>query len=645
EEVGARVSIGRPITNTKAYVLDGEMEPVPVGVVGELYVGGEGLAVGYVSRPELTAERFVPSPFGTGERLYRTGDLVRWQGDGKLEFLGRRDGQVKVRGYRIELGEVEAALSRHPAVGEVVVVAREDAPGDKRLVAYAVAKPGYELEAGELRGWVKETLPEYMVPSAVVELKALPLTPNGKVDRKALPAPELSEAREEDFTAPSTPVEEKLASIFEEVLGLERVGARGDFFELGGHSLLATQLVSRVRETFGLELPLRDVFEAPTVEALARRVESESGGEAGAQAPPLKRVPRDGALPLSFAQQRLWFLDQLEPGSAFYNVPAVVKLKGELDVGALERSFEELVRRHEALRTTFRVENGEPVQVISEEPRLAFPVEELSGLPEAEREAEAKRRVEEEALRPFDLARGPLLRTKLLKLGEREHVLVLVMHHIVSDGWSMGLLVRELGGLYEAFSRGKPSPLAELPVQYADYAAWQRQWLSGEVLEEQLGYWRKQLEGAPPALELPTDKPRPAVQSFRGGYRGFQWPRELQDAVKALAKKEGATPFMVLLAAFQTVLARYAGQQDVSVGSPIANRTRAETEGLIGFFVNTLVLRSKLDGDTTFRELLGQVREVTLGAYAHQEVPFEKLVEELRPERDLSRGPLFQVMF
>ncbi|WP_116121188.1 non-ribosomal peptide synthetase, partial [Archangium gephyra] len=551
-------------------------------------------------------------------------------------------GQVKVRGYRIELGEVEAALSRHPAVGEVVVVAREDAPGDKRLVAYAVAKPGYELEAGELRGWVKETLPEYMVPSAVVELKALPLTPNGKVDRKALPAPELSEAREEDFTAPSTSAEEKLASIFEEVLGLERVGARGDFFELGGHSLLATQLVSRVREAFGVELPLRAVFEAPTVEKLAARILAT---KAGIEAPPLKRVPRDGALPLSFAQQRLWFLDQLERGSAFYNVPAVVKLTGALQEDVLEKSFEELVRRHEALRTTFRTENGKPVQVISEQVRVPLERLDLRGQPEAEREAEARRRAEQESQRPFDLARGPLLRTTLLKLGEREHVLVLVMHHIVSDGWSMGILVREVAGLYEAFSKGKPSPLAELPVQYADYAAWQRQRLSGEVLEEQLGYWRKQLEGAPPALELPTDKPRPAVQTYRGEHRSFQWPRELQEAVKALAKKEGATPFMVLLAAFQVVLGRYAGQEDVSVGSAIANRTRAETEGLIGFFVNTLVLRTKLDGDATFRELLGQVREVTLGAYAHQEVPFEKLVEELRPERDLSRGPLFQVMF
>ncbi|MGZ3458804.1 MAG: amino acid adenylation domain-containing protein, partial [Archangium sp.] len=578
EEVGATVSIGRPITHTKAYVLDGDMQPVPVGVRGELYVGGDGLARGYVGRPELTAERFVPNPFGEGERLYRTGDLVRWRADGRMEFLGRRDGQVKVRGYRVEVGEVEAALAAHPAVSEGVVVAREDAPGDKRLVAYAVPKPGQKVEAAALRGFLGEVLPEYMVPSAFVALETLPLTPNGKVDRKALPAPDFREAEGEGFSAPRTETEERVAGIFAEVLGLERVGAQGDFFELGGHSLLATQLVSRVREAFGVELPLRDVFEAPTVERLATRLEGESGRAAGVQAPPLKRVPRDEALPLSFAQQRLWFLDQLERGSAFYNVPAVVRLTGALEVEALERSFGALVRRHEALRTTFRTEGGAPVQVIAEEPVLAFCVEDLSSLSSrAEREAEARRRVEEEARRPFDLERGPLLRTKLLRLGEREHVLVLVMHHIVSDGWSMGVLVRELAGLYEAFSRGKPPPLAELPVQYADYAAWQREWLRGEVLEEQLGYWRKQLEGAPSALELPTDRPRPAVQTYRGGHRRIQWTRELQEAVRALAQREGATPFMVLLAAFQVLLGRYSGQADVSVGSAIANRTRAET--------------------------------------------------------------------
>ncbi|NOJ91095.1 amino acid adenylation domain-containing protein, partial [Myxococcus xanthus] len=644
EEVGASVSIGRPVKNTVAYVLDGTMRPVPVGVPGELYVGGDGLAVGYVGRPELTAERFVPSPFGEGERLYRTGDVVRWQGNGTLEFLGRADTQVKVRGYRIELGEVEAALAQHSGVSEAVVVAREDGSEGKRLVAYVTAEEGASLDMGALRSHMKQRLPEYMVPSAYVVLESLPLTPNGKVDRKALPTPDAQGPKTAHFEAPRTATEQKLASIFAEVLNVERVSIDDDFFELGGHSLLATQLVSRVRESFQVELPLRDVFESPTVEKLALRLGHAQVGRLMPQGPPLRRAPRQGALPLSFAQQRLWFLDQLEPGSAFYNVPVAVRLTGALNVAALRRSFDELVRRHESLRTTFRAQDGMPVQVVSDtaSTRLEF----LACGPQdgGEEGLETRRIAEQEALRPFNLATGPLLRATLLKEGEEAHVLVLVMHHIVSDGWSMGVLVRELVALYEAYAQGRESPLTELEVQYADYAVWQREWLKGEVLEEQLEYWRKQLEGAPAALELPTDKARPAVQTYRGDTRGLEWSKELWEGVKGLAQRENATPFMVLLAAFQVVLSRYARQEDVCVGTAIANRTRAETEGLIGFFVNTLVLRTKVSAATSFRELLAQVREVTLGAYAHQEVPFERLVEELQPERDLSRSPLFQVM-
>ncbi|MFP2964422.1 condensation domain-containing protein, partial [Myxococcus sp. 1LA] len=442
---------------------------------------------------------------------------------------------------------------------------------------------------------------------------------NGKVDRKALPAPEAQGQKAEHFVAPRTTEEQKLAAIFSEVLNLNRVSADDDFFDLGGHSLLATQLVSRVREAFQVELPLREVFEAATVEKLALRL-GESLAEASVlQAPPLTRVSRKGTLPLSFAQQRLWFLDQLEPGSAFYNVPVVVKLIGTLDVEALRRSFSELVRRHESLRTTFRAQDGVAVQVVSDESTARLEVLEVDS-------SSVKQFAEEEALRPFDLAMGPLLRATLLKVAEGEHVLVLVMHHIVSDGWSMGILVRELVALYEAYSQGRESPLAELAVQYADYSVWQREWLQGEVLEAQLGYWRGQLEGAPAALELPTDKVRPAVQTYRGATTELEWPKALWEGVKQLAQRESATPFMVLLAAFQAVLARYSGQDDVSVGTAIANRTRAETEGLIGFFVNTLVLRAKLQPEKSFRALLAQVREVTLGAYAHQEVPFERLV-------------------
>ncbi|MBZ4423289.1 non-ribosomal peptide synthetase, partial [Myxococcus sp. RHSTA-1-4] len=609
----------------------------------ELYVGGEGLAVGYVGRPELTAERFVPSPFGDGARLYRTGDKVRWLKNGTLEFLGRGDTQVKVRGFRIELGEVETALTQHSGVNEAVVIAREDGAEGKRLVAYVTAKEA--VDASSLRAHLKQRLPEYMVPSAYVVLDVLPLTPNGKVDRKALPAPEtVLEVDRREYVAPRTPVEEVLAGLWSEVLRQDKVGVRDDFFALGGHSLLATQLVSRVRESFQVELPLRELFESPTVAQLAQRIESARAISAGTQAPPLMRAPRDGAPPLSFAQQRLWFLEQLEPGSTVYNVPSAVRLTGALDVSAMERAFHELVRRHESLRTTFQVVGGAPVQVVDPRGQARLDVVELSNLPEADREAEARRRTQEESQRPFDLERGPLLRTTLLKLSTQEHVLVLVMHHIISDGWSMGLLVQEIAQLYAAFSQARPSPLPELPLQYADYAVWQREWLSGDVLEAQLRYWKQQLEGAPRLLELPTDLPRPAVQSLEGAFAPFSLGRELSDAVKALGRREGVTPFMVLLAAFQAVLARYSGQEDICVGSPIAGRTRGETEGLIGFFVNTLVLRTRLDGNPSFRELLARVREVTLGAYAHQDVPFEKLVEELRPERSLSHSPLFQVM-
>jgi amino acid adenylation domain-containing protein len=608
-------------------------------------VGGEGLAVGYVGRPELTAERFVPNPFGKGERLYRTGDVVRWRGDGTLEFLGRRDTQVKVRGFRIELGEVETALASNPGVSEAVVVAREDGTEGKRLVAYVTVKEGAAMDAGTLRTHLKQRLPEYMVPFAYVVLDALPLTPNGKVDRKALPEPDSESAtHRREYVAPRTPVEQTLATLWSEVLRHDGPGVLDDFFELGGHSLLATQLVSRIRDAFQVELPLRELFESPTVARLAQRVEAARARAPGTQAPPLKRAPRDGALPLSFAQQRLWFLEQLEPGSTVYNVPTAVRLSGALDTHALERAFDALVHRHESLRTTFQVANGSPVQVIDPRGHARLNGVDLSSFPDASRDEEARRWALVESQRPFDLAQGPLLRTTLLKLSEQEHVLVLVLHHIISDGWSMGLLVHEVAELYAAFAQGRPSPLPELPLQYADYAVWQREWLRGDVLDAQLGYWKQQLAGAPRLLELPTDLPRPAVQSLEGAFVPFSLGRELTDAVKALGRREGVTPFMVMLAAFQAVLARYSGQDDVCVGSPIAGRTRAEAEGLIGFFVNTLVLRTRLDGNPSFRELLARVREVTLGAYAHQDVPFEKLVEELRPERSLSHSPLFQVM-
>ncbi|HEX9939684.1 MAG TPA: amino acid adenylation domain-containing protein, partial [Longimicrobium sp.] len=634
----AVIPIGGPIPNARAYVVDGPGRPVPVGVVGELWVGGAGVTRGYLGRPGLTAERFVPDPFSgdAGARLYRTGDRVRWRADGVIEYLGRFDDQVKVRGFRIELGEVEAVLRRHEGVADCVVMVRTDG-GEQRLVAYVVG----DVETDALRAHLRRSVPEYMVPSAFVSLDALPLTPNGKVDRKALPAPEYAGA--DRYVAPRTPVEEVLAGVWAEVLRLERVGVQESFFELGGHSLLATRVVSQVRALFGVELPLRALFEGPTVAELAGRVEEIR--RAGLPVPPpVVPAGRTGPLPLSFAQERLWFQERLDSGSATYNIPVAWRLAGALDVAALERALGEIVRRHETLRTVFAEVGGSPVQVIAPFGGFALPVEELSALGEDDREAAVRRRVGEEVRRPFDLAAGPLFRAALLRLGEEDHVLLLSMHHIVSDGWSMGVLFRELSALYEAYREGRESPLAELPVQYADYAVWQREQLGGEVLDRQLSYWRERLAGAPELLELRTDRPRPPVRTYGGAKVPMELSPELVERLQALGRSEGATLYMVLLGAYQVLLSRYSGSDDIVVGSPIAGRTSKEVEELIGFFVNPLVLRTDLSGDPSFRETLRRVREATLGAYEHQAVPFERLVAELRPERSLSHTPLFQAM-
>jgi amino acid adenylation domain-containing protein len=642
------VPIGRPFANMQIYLLDGNLQPVPVGVYGEIYVGGVGLARGYHRRAELTAEKFIPNPFSKvpGARLYRTGDRARYLPDGNIEFAGRSDDQVKIRGFRIEIGEVEAALGKHPALREAVVAVREDRPGEKRLVAYFVPFEKARLACGELRRFLLEKLPEYMVPSAFVQLETLPLTPNGKIDRRALPAPELSRRElEEDYVAPRTPVEEMLAGIWSRVLSLDQISVFDNFFVIGGHSLLAAQVNSRLRDAFQIELPLRNLFEFPTIASLAERVELAMASRNGLVVPPIRPVPREQAIPLSFAQERLWFLDQLNPGSPSYNIPEAYRLVGPLKLAALEQSLNEIVRRHESLRTTFAWGDEHPVQIIAPELNLSLPVVDLSSLPEAEREVAVEHLAAEEARRPFDLARGPLLRTTVLRLSEEEHVVLLTIHHIISDDWSTFVYLREMAILYEAFAAGQKSPLPPLAIQYADFAHWQRQWLQGEVLEAQLAYWKQQLSGSPLVLELPTDHPRPAVQSSRGANCSFTLPEALSSAIKELSNQEGATLFMTLLAAFQTLLYRYTGQDEINVGTPVTNRTRSELEGLIGFFANTLVMRAELSGEPSFRELLKRVREVALGAYAHQDLPFEKLVYELQPERDLSRSPLFQVMF
>ncbi|MBB4635036.1 non-ribosomal peptide synthetase/type I polyketide synthase [Longimicrobium terrae] len=641
---GTRIPpLGRPTDNVRLYVLDPFGHPLPPGVPGELCIGGVQVARGYLGRPALTAEKFIPDPFGPepGGRLYRSGDRVRHRVDGELEFLGRTDFQVKIRGYRIETGEVEAALREFPGVRDAIVVAREDAPGDRRLVGYAAVE-GEAPSPRAVRDALRERLPEYMVPSAFVFLDRLPMSGTGKVDRAALPAPEQAPA-DAGWTAPRTPVEEALAGIWGTVLGVERVGAHDDFFELGGHSLLATRVVSRVREVFGVEARLRALFEAPTVAGLAARIEALR--RAGVPAPPaIAPADRSRPLPLSFAQERLWFLDRMPEGAA-YVIPQGMRLAGALDIPALERALGEVMRRHEVLRTVFREGDEGPVQVITPFNGFTLPVEDLSRATPAEREAVVERRAAESVARPFDLAAGPLFRASLLRLAEDDHALLLSVHHAVADGWSMAVLDTELGALYEAFRRGDPSPLPEPPVQYADYAAWQRTHLRGEALDRELGWWKERLAGAPALLELPADHPRPAVMAFRGGFELVHYPAELLDRLQALARREGATLYMVLLGAFQALLARYAGTDDVVVGTTTAGRTRAELEPLIGLFMNTLALRTDLSGDPSFRELLRRVRDVTLGAYEHQDLPFEKLVAELRPERSLSHTPVFQVLF
>ncbi|MEW5931700.1 MAG: amino acid adenylation domain-containing protein, partial [Gemmatimonadota bacterium] len=635
---GRSVPIGRAVANARAYVLDPEGAPAPLGVPGELYLGGAGMARGYVGRLDATAERWVPDALSgeAGARLYRTGDRVRRLASGALEWLGRTDEQVKVRGFRVEPGETEAALLAHPAVREAVVAVRGEG-GDARLVGWVVPADD-SFSADDVRRWLADRLPAHVVPTALVALETLPLTPGGKLDRRALPAPDASSlSGGEAGQRPRTVEEETLAGIWATVLGVQP-GVRDDFFALGGHSLLAARVAARVRQAFGVELPLRAVFDAPTLEALAARV-AEARRAGGDPLPPLRRIPRDGPLPASFAQERLWVIDRMEPGSAAYNLPAVLRLSGPLDAAGLERALAGVVRRHEALRTTLAERDGRPVQVVHPPRPAALPTGDLSALAPAVRAAAVRRLAAEEAARPFDLAAGPLLRAALLRLGDEEHVLLLTLHHAVGDAWSTSVLLGDLAAAYGG------AGLPELPVQYADFAAWQRARLTGDILDRHRGWWRERLAGAPAALELPTDRPRPPVWSGRGASLAFSLPPELSRGVQALARAEGATPFMVLLAAWQALLARWSGQDDVVVGTPVAGRTAAETEPLVGFFVNTLALRTDLSGDPPFRDAVARVRDAALGALAHQELPFERLVEELGVARDLARNPVFQTVF
>jgi amino acid adenylation domain-containing protein len=640
------IPIGSPISNTEVYLLDKHLQPVTIGSPGELYTGGDGLARGYLNRPELTAEKFLPNPFSEpGSRLYRTGDLARYLPDGNIEFLGRIDNQVKIRGFRIEPGEVEAMLTQHPSVQQVVVLAREDTPGDKRLVAYAVPDQDATPAVSELRSFLKSRLPEYMVPSTFVLLDRLPLTPNGKIDHAALPVPEKkSPELERNYLSPRTPLEEALTKMWSNVLGIPRVGINDNFLELGGHSLMATQLICRVRDTFQVELPLDSFFNSATVANLAQIIENDKLRTNGLQFTAIHPVPCGGDLPLSFSQRRVWFLQQLEPENVSYHFQVIFRLTGILNIPVLERSLSEMVCRHEILRTTFPAINGRPVQVIHDAPPFRLPVVNLQPLPEAEREAEVQRLIKKEIQRPFNLNQLPLIRWTLLKLSENEHLLVHVEHHLLHDGWSFNVFVRELMELYKAFSAGNPSPLPKMPIQFVDFALWEQEWLQSEAAKEQLAYWKGKLTGHS-FLELPSDRPRPAVQSFRGAAPRMDLPLNLCAELRSLSRRENVTLFMTMLAAFVTLLHRYTGQVDFCVGSGVANRRWRETEGLIGMIINNIVLRNDLSGNPTVRELLTRVRDTTLEAYAHQDLPFDKVVEALQPKRELSHNPLFQVIF
>ncbi len=641
-------TLGGAIEGLSVHLLDPDGEEVAGEGDGEICLGGVGVVRGYLNRPELTAERFIPDPFsdGPGARLYRSGDLARRLPDADLLFLGRVDFQVKIRGNRIELGEIEAVLGEHDGVQTAVVVARQEGK-EKRLVGYVVRREP-SLTVSALRDFLGERLPDFMIPAAFVFLEAMPMTPTGKVDRKALPAPGCSRPELDTvYAPPRSRTEEVLARIWGDLLGLEGIGVLDNLFELGGHSLLAAQIVTRVREEMGVELPLPDVFEHPTVELLARRIGlvRDLGAAAEEELPPIGPAPRDRPIPLSFTQERVWFLNQLSPGNCAYNFQFTVRFRGPLRPAVLAAALSEVIRRHEVLRTTFPEVDGSPVQVIHPPWRAPVPVVDLRSLPEAEREPAALRLVHQEIRRSFDLERLPLMRWLLLRLAEEDHLLLQVEHHFVHDGWSLAVFLREVKELYVAFHEGRPSPLPEPPVQYTDFTVWQRQWLQGDALAGQLSWWIDRLAGSPPVLELPTDRPRPRAHSFRGAALRADLPRDLYGDVRAVARREGFTLFMASLAAFYALLYRYTGQGDILLGSGIANRRLRELEHMVGMVVNTVVLRTALEGSVTFRELLARVRRTMLDAHAHQDVPFEKIVEELQPDRELSRNPMFQVLF
>jgi amino acid adenylation domain-containing protein len=646
-EGDGRVPIGRPIANSLVLLLDADMNLAPIGVPGEIYIAGEGLARCYLNRPDLTAEKFVPDPFSSraGDRLYRTGDRARYLPDGNLDFLGRIDNQVKIRGFRIELAEVESALRNHEAVKECVASVCEDERGDKKIVAYVVPEPRKPLTEGGLRRFLREMLPEYMLPSRFMILESLPLTPNGKLNRNALvsaasPVPE----ERPGFQGVATPVEETLLAIWKQVLGLDSIGLEDNFYDIGGHSLLATRIASRVREAFRIEISLRTVLKSPTIRELSARINESLQASHRSPAHQIERSADDGPAPLSFAQQRLWLLNQLDPESPAYNVSFALDVGGKLNVEALCQALREFVRRHEPLRSSIRVEGSRPVQEVGDFIDFEVPIIDVSALPIDEREAAAGRLAQAEARRIFDLSRPPMVRARFLRASSEEHTLVVTVHHVAFDGWSLGIFFREIGALLESYRSGRASELVENPIRYSDFSRWQREWMGGDMLSEQLSYWKCRLADFPPLLDLPSIRQRSAIRNTRGDIYRFDISHSLTESLRGLSRREGATFFMVLMAAFKALLCRYTGQEDIIVGAPIANRHRAEIEPLAGFFSNMVAMRTDLSGDPTFSELLKRVRETSLGAYAHQDLPFERLVEEIQPERSLGRTPVFQTV-
>ncbi|EAZ88188.1 non-ribosomal peptide synthetase, partial [Crocosphaera chwakensis] len=640
-ELYRTIPIGRPLPNRKTYILDTQKNPVPIGVVGELYIGGEGLACGYLNQFELTQEKFINNPFEIGQ-LYKTGDLARYLTDGNIEFLGRIDNQVKLRGFRIELGEIETILTKYSYVREAKIMIREDNYSNQRLVAYIILNPCQTSSlkiSQQIKEYLQEKLPNYMIPSVFIILETFPLTPNGKIDYHSFPEPDFSTLKK-NYIAPRTTEQKILANLWSQVLKIENIGINDNFFELGGHSLLATQLVSLVKETLNIEISMSLLFEYPTISQLSKYLNILQKNNNILQLPSITPRQKQDNIPLSFSQQRLWFLHQLNPNNSAYTLSSAFQIKGKLNISALEKSFSEIIKRHEILRTNLVDIGGKSFQYIHQNVNFQLPIIDLEDLPTKQREIEAKIKVNQLINIPFDLAEDCLFRVQLLRLDEKNYILSLNIHHIIFDGWSFSILFRELQNLYGDYCQNSVSSLPTLPIQYADFSYWQKEYLSGDRLDSQLNYWKQKLSGTLPQLELPIDYPRPKIKTYRGSVKTFCFSSELTTKITFFSQREGVSLFMTLLTAYKVLLYRYSRQEDIIVGTPIAGRNHRKIEPLMGFFVNTLALRTDLSDNPSFQELLKRVKTVCLEAYDHQDIPFEQLVEVLQPERDLSHTPI-----